>query len=205
MMTKIEFIESKRYALTQLISELQKYYMNNSNSFKYLTMEQLYNMTREIDKNNINDGKSVWYECCNSCEKFNVNLENILKKQVYNCISKEHWSCGIYAQSQSHQEIIYNLVEMILLYVPSETYELRRDMNVIQILFEGNSMMKILQPNEHVRGYRFDSVVIDNAIDNHIKESIIYPRIILQRNFRDFKECENINIQNSIFNVDIKD
>lgn len=149
--------------------------------------------------------KSVWYECCNSCEKFNVNLENILKKQVYNCISKEHWSCGIYAQSQSHQEIIYNLVEMILLYVPSETYELRRDMNVIQILFEGNSMMKILQPNEHVRGYRFDSVVIDNAIDNHIKESIIYPRIILQRNFRDFKECENINIQNSIFNVDIKD
>lgn len=68
-MTKIEFIESKRYALTQLISELQKYYMNNSNSFKYLTMEQLYNMAREIDKNNVNDGKYVWYECCNSCEK----------------------------------------------------------------------------------------------------------------------------------------
>jgi len=68
-MTKIEFIESKRYALTQLISELQKYYTNNSNSFKYLTMEQLYNMAREIDKNNVNDGKFVWYEYCNSCEK----------------------------------------------------------------------------------------------------------------------------------------
>lgn len=204
-MTKIEFIESKRYALTQLISELQKYYMNNSNTFKYLTMEQLYNMAREIDKNNVNDGKSVWYECCNSCEKFNVKLENILKKQVYNCISKEHWSCGIYAQGESHKKILYDLVKIILSYMPNEVYEIRRDMDVIQILFESNSMMKILYPNEHVRGYRFDSVIIDSAIDNHIAESIIYPRIILQRNFRDSRECENIKIQDRIFNVDIKD
>ena len=56
-MTKIEFIESKRYALTQLISKLQKYYMNNHDSFEYLTMEQLYDMARQIDKDNINDGK----------------------------------------------------------------------------------------------------------------------------------------------------
>ena len=204
-MTKIEFIESKRYALTQLISELQKYYMNNHSSFECLTMEQLYTMARDIDKNNINDGKSVWYQCCNGCEKFNANLQNILKKQVYNCVSKEHWFCGIYVQNQSHQNKIFDLVKKILSYIPSKTFKIRSDMNIIQILFENGSMLKILQPNEYIRGYRFDSVVVDSKIDKHISESIIYPKVILQRNFRDFKECENIKIQDRIFIVDIKD
>lgn len=203
MMTKIEFIESKRYALTQLISELQKYYMNNHNSFEYLTMEQLYDMARQIDKNNVNDGKSVWYQCCNSCEKFSVNLQHVLKKQVYNCISKEHWFCGVYTQNQSHQKIIFDLVKKILSYVPSETFKIRSDMGIIQILFENGSMLKILQPNEYIRGYRFDSVIVDSKIDKHIAESIIYSKVILQRNFRDFKECENIKIQDRIFIVDI--
>ena len=204
-MTKIEFIESKRYALTQLISELQKYYMNNHNSFEYLTMEQLYDMAREIDKNNVNDGKSVWYKCCNNCEKFNTNLQDVLKKQVYNCISKEHWFCGIYAQNQSHQNIIFDLVKQILSYMPNGTYKIRSDMNVIQVLFENGSMLKILLPNENVRGYRFDSVVVDSTIANYIAKSIIYPKIILQRNFRNFEECENIKIQDRIFIVDIED
>ena len=78
-------------------------------------------------------------------------------------------------------------------------------MDVIQVLFENGSMLKILQPNEYVRGCRFDSVVVDSTIANYIRESVIYPKIILQRNFRDFEECENMKIQDRIFIVDIKD
>lgn len=69
-MTKIEYIESKRFGMIQLYEKLNEYYINHSNSFTDLSIDDLTKMTREIDRGNFEKGQKheIWYKCCNNCK-----------------------------------------------------------------------------------------------------------------------------------------
>ena len=69
-MTKIEYIESKRFGMIQLYEKLNEYYINHSNSFTDLSIDDLTKMTREIDRGNFEKGQNqeIWYKCCDNCK-----------------------------------------------------------------------------------------------------------------------------------------
>ena len=69
-MTKIEYIESKRFGMIQLYEKLNEYYINHSNSFTDLSIDDLTKMTQEIDRGNFEKGQNqeIWYQCCNNCQ-----------------------------------------------------------------------------------------------------------------------------------------
>lgn len=68
-MTKVEYIESKRIGITQLIEILQKYYESHDNSFESLSLDELINMARKIDVGNFKNNAEIWFECCRNCNK----------------------------------------------------------------------------------------------------------------------------------------
>lgn len=69
-MTKIEYIESKRFGMIQLYEKLNKYYEDHNHSFTDLSIEDLTKMTREIDRDNFEKGQNqeIWYQRCNNCQ-----------------------------------------------------------------------------------------------------------------------------------------
>ena len=68
-MTKVEYIESKRIGITQLIEKLQEYYENHDNSFESLSFDELINIARKIDMGNFKNNEEIWFECCCNCNK----------------------------------------------------------------------------------------------------------------------------------------
>lgn len=75
-MTKIEYIESKRFGMIQLYEKLNEYYINHSNSFTDLSIDDLTKMTREIDRGNFKKGQNqeIWYKCCDNCKSVKYEI-----------------------------------------------------------------------------------------------------------------------------------
>lgn len=68
-MTKVEYIESKRIGITQLIEKLQEYYESHDNSFESLSFDELINMARKIDVGNFKNNEEIWFERCRNCNE----------------------------------------------------------------------------------------------------------------------------------------
>lgn len=77
-MTKIEYIESKRFGMIQLYEKLNEHYINHSNSFTDLKIDDLTKITREIDETNLRKGQKqeIWYKCCDNCKLIEMQQEN---------------------------------------------------------------------------------------------------------------------------------
>lgn len=75
-MTKIEYIESKRFGMGQLYEKLNEYYINHNNSFTDLSIDDLTKMARKIDRGNFGKGQNqeIWYKCCDNCKSVKYEL-----------------------------------------------------------------------------------------------------------------------------------
>ena len=69
-MTKIEYIESKRFGMIQLYEKLNEYYEEHNHSFTDLSIDDLTKITQDIDRSNFERGQNqeIWYQRCNNCQ-----------------------------------------------------------------------------------------------------------------------------------------
>lgn len=106
------------------------------------------------------------------------SLRREIKKQIEYCINFDGYKAGVFVSDTSKinkiNEILKkeneaNLQLQIIKYRFTE-----REMFVE---FSNGSYMKIFQPSENCRGYKFNGCIVDADIRQEIKHCIIYPII----------------------------
>ncbi|MFR7913869.1 hypothetical protein [Eubacterium ramulus] len=132
-----------------------------------------------------------------------MTLEEALRKQVELCTTLENYRCGVYVASEDHFKMVYdNLLRMNHMHYISKYY--KNPYGAFIIDFTSSSQLKVIMPNESIRGCKHHGLVIDSEIDIETKNMIIYPSLVPK--MFDFGKWESWDVVKSrVFEVDFPD
>ena len=109
-----------------------------------------------------------------------MTLEEALRKQVELCVTMENYRCGVYVASKNHFKMVYDtLLKMNHMHYISKYY--KTSYGVFVINFNNFSQLKVIMPNESIRGCKNHGLVIDSEIDIETKNMLIYPSLLPRR------------------------
>lgn len=128
------------------------------------------------------------------------SLRREIKKQIEYCINFDGYKAGVFVSDTSKinkiNEILKKENEANLQLQIIKYRFTKREMFVE---FSNGSYMKIFQPSENCRGYKFNGCIVDKNITQNVKDCIIHP-IIMPRlikfddgriEFEDWSEVKN--------------
>ena len=115
-------------------------------------------------------------------EQLNINREFFkaaIKRQIMRCIEKDYYKAGVFTLDNKTtivtdivKEIIQNdFAEYINIHIRTSQY-------ITEVLFENGSTLKVVRGSDNARGYKFNDIIYDSIIENHVVSMIILPRLI---------------------------
>lgn len=132
-----------------------------------------------------------------------MTLEEALRKQVELCITMENYRCGVYVASEDHFKVVCDiLLRTMRMYYISKYY--KKPYGAFIIDFTSSSQLKVIMPNESIRGCKNHGLVIDSDIDTETKKMLIYSSLVPK--MFDFGKWESWDVVKSrVFEVDFSE
>lgn len=132
-----------------------------------------------------------------------MTLEEALTKQAELCTTLENYKCGVYVASEDHfKKACDILLKTIRAYYISKYY--KNPYGAFIINFTSSSQLKVIMPNESIRGRKYHGLVIDSEIYIETKNMIIYPSLVPK--MFDFGKWESWDVVKSrVFEVDFSE
>lgn len=129
-----------------------------------------------------------------------MTLEEALRKQVKLCTTLENYRCGVYVASEDHFKAVCDiLLRTMRMYYISKYY--KNPYGAFIIDFTNFSRLKVIMPNESIRGCKNHGLVIDSDIDAEMKKMPIYSSLVPK--MFDFGKWESWDVVKSrVFEVD---
>lgn len=130
-----------------------------------------------------------------------MTLEEALSKQVELCITLGNYRCGVYVASEDHfiKAVCDILLRTMHMDYISKYYKTPYGAFIID--FTNFSQLKVIMPNESIRGCKNHGLVIDSEIDIETKNILIYPSLFPRREeFWNFESWDAIKTR--VFEVD---
>lgn len=137
-----------------------------------------------------------------------TDLVQAVREQIDLCKNHSYYKCGIFVSDEEQYEIVLKVISNLLsghgdICLRKSKYDsFAKWMN-------NGSIIKIIYPNEYVRGQRYSGVIISNSIDRETVNTLVMPFLIDYRDFKGLEEYFAIeddlgDIKERIFTVDIK-
>lgn len=120
-----------------------------------------------------------------------IETRKALNAQILFCKLRPRYRCGIFVVNKDKETMIYNYLLNTL-----AVHKHTRNKEFSSIEFPNGSMIKIMQPNEFVRGYRYNGMIIDSDINDEIVKEIILPHLVslIPYEFKDSSDTTKIII-----------
>lgn len=137
-----------------------------------------------------------------------TDLVQAAREQIDLCKNHSNYKCGIFVDNEEQYEIVLKVISNLL-----SGYEgicLRKNKYDAFAKWASNgSAIKIIYPNENVRGQRYSGVIISGSLDKETANTLVMPFLIDYRDFKGLEEYFGIeddlgDIKERIFTVDIK-
>lgn len=106
------------------------------------------------------------------CEVIRIETRKALNAQILFCKLRSRYRCGIFVVNKDKETMIYNYLLNTL-----AVHKHTRNKEFSSIEFPNGSMIKIMRPNEFVRGHRYNGMIIDFDINDKIVKEIILPHL----------------------------
>jgi hypothetical protein len=136
-----------------------------------------------------------------------TDLVQATRKQIDLCKNYSNYKCGIFVNDEKQYEIVLKVISNLL--SEHKGICLRKSKYDAFAKWENNgSAIKIIYPNEHVRGQKYSGVIISGSLDRETVNTLVMPFLIDYRDFKGFEEYFGIeddlgDIKERIFTVDI--
>lgn len=115
-----------------------------------------------------------------------IDLIEALRKQMNLCKEMSGYSCGVFVNSKKHMDIVRDVLSNII-ERPNRNISLQ-DGFIPEAKWKNGSILKIIIPNENVRGRRFSGLIIDNEIEKEVVDCYIMPFIVMAHDFKTGKD-----------------
>lgn len=102
-----------------------------------------------------------------------IEIRKALNAQILFCKLRPRYRCGIFVANKDKETMIYNYLFNTL-----TVYKHTRNKEFSSIEFPNGSVIKITQPNEFVRGQRYNGMIIDSNINDKVVTEIILPHLV---------------------------
>lgn len=129
------------------------------------------------------------------------------REQIDLCENHSNYKCGIFVSDKEQYETALKVISNLL--SEHKGICLRKSKYDAFAKWENNgSAIKIIYPNERVRGQRYSGVIISGSLDRETVNTLVMPFLIAYRDFKGFEEYFGIeddlgDIKERIFTVDI--
>ena len=104
------------------------------------------------------------------------SLMRDIKKQVEYCLNFNRYKAGFFISDVSKigkiKEILYEINKIV-----GGMYVIKSKENSLYVEFLNGSSMKVFVPSDNCRGCKFNGCIIDENIEQDVKDYTIYPTI----------------------------
>lgn len=138
-----------------------------------------------------------------------TDLVQAVREQIDLCKNHSYYKCGIFVSDEKQYEIVLKVIANFLSGY-KDICLMKGKNEAFAKWMNNSSIIKIIYPNEYVRGQRYAGAIISSSLDRETVNMLIMPFLVDYRDFKTgFEEFLDIednlgDIKERIFTVDIK-